>query len=73
MNYESFGEKKNFRELQRGVRALRRDVIRLDAIAVIQFLPCGTFTETLWAIKWLAVVTFAFTSRAVCDNDIGPN
>jgi hypothetical protein len=52
---------------------LRRDVISLDAVAMIQFLPCGTFTETLWAIKWFAVVTFELTFRAVCDNDFGSN
>ena len=40
---------------------------------MIQFLPCGTFTETLWAIKWFAVVTFALTFRAVCDNNTGSN
>jgi hypothetical protein len=40
---------------------------------MIQFLPCGTFTETLWVIKWFAVVTFELTFRAVCDNDFGSN
>lgn len=53
--------------------AVRRNFISLDAVAMIQFLPCRTFTETLWAIKWFAVVTFTLTFRAVCDNDPGFN
>ena len=52
---------------------MRRDVISLDAVAMPQLLPCRTFTEALWAIKWFAVVTFALTFRAVCDNDFGSN